>query len=45
MMSKNLIKDIETNNINMSRNTLKDIKTNKIIMSKNNIKKKLLIII
>ena len=38
MMSKNLIKYMETNNTNMSRNTLKEIKTNKIIMSKNNIK-------
>jgi len=37
-MSKNLIKDIETHNINMSKNTLKYIKTNKSIMSKNNIK-------
>ena len=38
MMSKNVIKDMETHNINMSRNTLKEIKTKKIIMSKNNIK-------
>ena len=42
MMSKNLIKDIETNNINMSKNTLKEIKTNKIIMSKNNIKNEII---
>ena len=42
MMSKNLIKDMETNNINMSRNTLKEIKTNKIIMSKNNIKNEII---
>ena len=42
MMSKNLIQDIKTNNINMSKNTLKEIKTNKIIMSKNNIKNEII---
>ena len=42
MMSKNLIKDMETNNINISKITLKEIKTNKIIMSKNNIKNEII---
>ena len=37
-MSKNKLKDIKTNNINMSENTLKEITINQIIMSKNNIK-------
>ena len=37
-MSKNKLKDIKTNNINMSENTLKEITINKIIMPKNNVK-------
>ena len=37
-MSKNKLKDIKTNNINMSENTLKEITINKIIMSTNNTK-------
>ena len=41
-MSKNLIKDMKTNNINMSEIILKEIKTNKIIMSKNNIKNEII---